>query len=368
MIHLVNNLIINAALIAFFVLISLFCYKQFSVELESANFLKKYLFVIILASIASYWVSINKISYHGFTFDFSIVLLLVAVYYGGKVYGMITWLILLMWQTVTLTPNELFILLWTWITYTITFSLILFSKHLLKDEFKTFPIIMICCLLLHFPLVFMGERNFVSFLENATLFSLCIILVGFTIHFLLYYVKQHYKQIRLHQELALTDSLTGLNNRRVLEECVAHFMNNHSSFTMMMIDIDHFKLINDQYGHDQGDKALAQISQLLHDYTPQNGVIGRYGGEEFMILLPEVNAQYIDHLAENIRESSAAKLYQINQEVFIHITLSIGVFSCTPSSHMSFSEVTKQADTALYEAKKRGRNQVCKAVYQLSSS
>jgi len=368
MIYLINDLVINVALISFFVLISLFCYKRLSIEIQPNHFVKKYLFVIILASIASYWVTLNGISFRGFTFDFSIVLLMIALYYGGTGYGLITCIALLTCQAIALTFNNEFSFLWIVITYTITFAIILLLKHFLKDEFKTFPIIIICCLLIHLPLVYISGQGAASFLKNAILFSFYIGLVGLSVHFMLYYVKQHYGQVRLHQELALTDSLTGLNNRRVLENRVDYFKVHKSSFTVMMIDIDHFKLVNDQYGHDQGDKILSQISELLDYYTPQNGIVGRYGGEEFMILLPETDAQYIDKLAEIVRESSASKLYQVHQEEFIQITLSIGIFSCDPSSSISFSEVIKEADATLYEAKRRGRNQVYKAVQTHSSA
>ncbi len=362
MMHLINDLVINVALISFFVLISLFCYKRLAIEIHPNQFSKKYLFVIILASIASYWVTINEVFFHGFVFDFSIVLLIIALYYGGTGYGLITWIALLICQTIALTFDNMYLILWMVITYTVTLASILLLRHLLKDEFKTFPIIMIICLLIHLPLVYIRGGDSASFFKNAVLFGFYIGLVGFTIHCMLYYVKQHYGRVRLHQELALTDSLTGLSNRRVLEERVEYYTNHQSSFTVMMIDIDYFKLVNDQFGHDQGDKVLSQISELLDYYTPRNGMVGRYGGEEFMILLPETNAQYIEKLAENIRESSASKVFRVRQEEFIQITLSIGIFSCEPSSSITFLEVTKQADIALYEAKRRGRNQVYKAV------
>ena len=368
MIHLVNDLIVNLALIALFVLLSLFCYKRLTIESHTTTFMKKYLFVIILALIACYWIIINEISFRGFTFDFSIVLLIIALYYGGTSYGIITWFILLMWQVVTLTNDEFFLFPWILITYTVILSIVLLLKHLLRDEFKTLPLIITCCLLIHLPLVYISENDMNSFVENAILFSFYIASVAVIIHSFLYYVKQHYGQVRLHQELALTDSLTGLHNRRALEDQVDYFMIAHPSFTVMMIDIDHFKFVNDKYGHDQGDKILSQISDLLGEHTPHNGIVGRYGGEEFMLLIPETHISYTDQLAEDIRVSCASTRFHIHQEEYIHVTLSIGISSCDSRTSVSFMEVTRSADAALYEAKHRGRNQVFKATQTHSSA
>ena len=362
MIYLANDLVVNLALITLFVLLSLFCYKHFTIEAPSTSFIKKYLFVTILALIACYWVTINEISFRGFTFDFSIVLLIIALYYGGTSYGIITWFILLMWQALTLTSDEFFLFPWILITYTVILSIVLLLKHLLRDEFMTLPLIITCCLLIHLPLVYISENDVHSFAENAILFSFYISLVAIIIHSFLYYVKQHYGQVRLHQELALTDSLTGLHNRRALEDQVDYFMIAHPSFTVMMIDIDHFKFVNDKYGHDQGDAILSQISDLLGEHTPQNGVVGRYGGEEFMLLLPETNVSYTIQLAEDIRASCASTRFPIQHEESIHITLSIGIASCESRTSVSFMEVTRSADAALYEAKRRGRNQVFKSI------
>ena len=361
MIHLLNDLVVNLALITLFVLISLFSYKRLTIESPSTSIIKKYLFVTILALIACYWVTIIDISFRGFTFDFSIVLLIIALYYGGTSYGIITWFILLMWQAITLTNDEFFLFPWILITYTFILSIVLLLKHLLRDEFKTLPLIITCCLLIHLPLVYISENDIKSFMKNAILFSFYIALVAVLIHSFLYYVKQHYGQVRLHQELALTDSLTGLHNRRALEDQGDYFMIAHPSFTVMMIDVDHFKLVNDKYGHDQGDAILSQISNLLGEHTPHNGVVGRYGGEEFMLLIPETNVSYVEQLAEDIRASCATTRFIIHHEEYIHVTLSIGISSCESQASISFMEVTKSADAALYEAKRRGRNQVFQA-------
>jgi diguanylate cyclase (GGDEF)-like protein len=119
-----------------------------------------------------------------------------------------------------------------------------------------------------------------------------------------------------------------------------------------MVDIDHFKSINDKHGHPVGDKVLQQVSIILHECVRVSDVVCRYGGEEFCILLPETNIQGGMHTAERIRSTIASKSIS-----GLHVTVSLGV-SSLESKPANPSELLSQADKALYEAKRRGRDRV----------
>lgn len=167
------------------------------------------------------------------------------------------------------------------------------------------------------------------------------------------------------QRIAITDELTGLFTRRFLfewmEKQVASVVRHQGYFSCLLVDIDFFKKINDTYGHGQGDLVLEQVAETLKASVRQSDIVGRYGGEEFLILLPETNLEEAFLLAEKIR---GAVEYSIKTPVQITASLGVGSCQCRGPEKSSYntSEVVaallEQADQALYRAKSGGRNRV----------
>ncbi len=164
----------------------------------------------------------------------------------------------------------------------------------------------------------------------------------------------------LAEELANKDELTGLNNRRAFFEQSNQVFKQARRFkhplSVLMMDIDHFKRINDNYGHAVGDKALKVISQFLHSMTREIDIVARMGGEEFAFVLPETGREEAVNLAERLRRKIESTIIVHNDKQF-HVTVSFGVFSCLTENETLDSMLTK-ADDALYIAKKKGRNQI----------
>ncbi|MFL0804277.1 MAG: GGDEF domain-containing protein [Agarilytica sp.] len=160
------------------------------------------------------------------------------------------------------------------------------------------------------------------------------------------------------EELAFTDDLTGLANRRSsLKQLVSEYHRHKrydNNLSIMVIDIDFFKQINDNYGHDQGDKTLKVIADLINNSCRSNDTAGRMGGEEFMVLLPETNLENAHRLAERLREQCAALTIHSDDNE-ITVTISIGV-SQANADDAHPKDMLKRADIALYTAKDRGRN------------
>lgn len=159
-----------------------------------------------------------------------------------------------------------------------------------------------------------------------------------------------------YEYLSVTDALTGLLNRRYLEERLTEEIqrsNRHGyPMSFMMIDVDNFKSYNDTFTHLEGDKALRLVGQCLKEILRGADVAARYGGEEFSILLPQTNSFEAESIAERIREKVALTRFPNRQ-----VTISIGIVSCS-SSVNSAQDLIWAADTALYEAKRRGKNNV----------
>lgn len=162
------------------------------------------------------------------------------------------------------------------------------------------------------------------------------------------------------RELATTDSLTGLfNRRRFMELCDREYSRSlryGRALSMFMMDIDHFKLVNDEHGHDVGDQVLRSISETAIMALRGADIIGRIGGEEFAVLLPETENGSALEVAERLRLSIERSSIETTAGS-LNITVSIGVSSMAPDI-TSVDKLLKRADVALYDAKQSGRNRV----------
>lgn len=163
--------------------------------------------------------------------------------------------------------------------------------------------------------------------------------------------------------LANTDQLTGLANRRVffekLEDEIRRGKRAQREFSMLLIDVDHFKRINDTYGHDIGDTVLREIGQIINSCLRDTDVIARLGGEEFGVFLPDTPLSGAYYVAERIRSAVAKQRFFAGEgKGLFTSTVSIGVADSSAEEQVSANRLYKVADTRLYIAKNTGRNQV----------
>ncbi|GAC1509398.1 MAG: hypothetical protein NVS1B3_11420 [Candidatus Dormibacteraceae bacterium] len=167
---------------------------------------------------------------------------------------------------------------------------------------------------------------------------------------------RHAQLFEAQEENALTDELTKLPNRRSLAQSFLKEMQrarrHQKAIAFMMIDIDHFKQVNDTYGHLNGDAVLSELAQILRTGARESDVCARYGGEEFAIILPETNEDGARKLAERIR----VKVTEAAFPSELKLTISVGVAATEEPA--LFTTLMERADQALYAAKQGGRNQV----------
>jgi diguanylate cyclase (GGDEF)-like protein len=171
--------------------------------------------------------------------------------------------------------------------------------------------------------------------------------------------------IRLQREYkrnAMVDALTGLYNRRWLEEALPRFVNrftrSQQSLALLMLDIDHFKRVNDEHGHPAGDAVLVALAHTLRAAVRPTDHLARYGGEEFAVILPETGPRAAYGVAERLR--SAVKLAAIrdaNGKLLPPVTISIGG-AVLPPSNGSVGQLMSAADANLYTSKQNGRDRV----------
>ncbi|GAB7527997.1 sensor domain-containing diguanylate cyclase [Pseudomonas sp. 3A(2025)] len=162
------------------------------------------------------------------------------------------------------------------------------------------------------------------------------------------------------QRLSSTDRLTGLSNRGHWEECLRHEYARHTRYgsevAMVMVDIDHFKRVNDTWGHQTGDKVIQVVAEAMRTHIRSADIAGRYGGEEFSVLLPDTNKAGAQIFAERLRKA-VEELHVDHDGQQIRCTISLGVADLSQPSK-DYKSLIEAADQALYQSKKNGRNQV----------
>ena len=157
------------------------------------------------------------------------------------------------------------------------------------------------------------------------------------------------------------DSLTGLFNRRAFEKKINEEFERskryHNPLSVLILDIDNFKMINDTYGHHGGDAALVRISDTFRERTRQSDFPSRYGGEEFVLILPETDQDNAVQVANKVHESIRACSFGTTTRPFV-LTVSIGVSSTSARFYSDWQELVKDADRALYLAKNSGKDRI----------
>ncbi|WP_342596362.1 GGDEF domain-containing protein [Salinicola lusitanus] len=163
---------------------------------------------------------------------------------------------------------------------------------------------------------------------------------------------------KLHQ-LASTDALTGLHNRRALWRAAVKRLrrDRNAPLSVLLIDIDHFKRINDEYGHPVGDQALCALARQLDELMQEDALLGRIGGEEFAVVLSGMSPEAVALMAERLRAAVADTPLVVNDAVTLSMTLSIGLTQRHEND--SLKSLMMRADRALYRAKAEGRNRCC---------
>lgn len=160
-------------------------------------------------------------------------------------------------------------------------------------------------------------------------------------------------------EMALSDPLTGLPNRRALDAWAAHQISaavrHEFSIWIVLADLDHFKKINDLYGHDIGDMVLKGFAEVLKVNTRQSNICGRLGGEEFLTIITHIERKNVEIAIERIRKQFEAMKFTSGGNDF-NVTASFGIAGLNGEKAISFHDLILRADAALYEAKDKGRN------------
>lgn len=197
------------------------------------------------------------------------------------------------------------------------------------------------------PLLFFGYIYEILFsfimivLINVKIFSIC---------------HERNKEAKNLQKILDTDALTGLYNKKFIYQSIAQCLSANKNFSVLFIDIDRFKKVNDSYGHEKGDEVIKKIASCLKYSVRTSDICSRFGGEEFIVLLEGIASDNAYLISERIRRRIDA-----DSNSLIHVTISIGVYNYDGET-ISVNQIITNADEAMYEAKRAGRN--CTVVYK----
>ncbi len=162
------------------------------------------------------------------------------------------------------------------------------------------------------------------------------------------------------EHAALTDALTGMQNRRYFDDALKEYLEEFKKIEkpvgLMVLDLDHFKMVNDTHGHDVGDEVLRRVAACLQEFTRYHDIVARLGGEEFAIVAPNMSMDILIKFAERIRRA-VSNLTIESGNVSLKVTISVGL--AVWDGREGPDDFYRRADKLLYQAKRQGRNRVC---------
>lgn len=246
----------------------------------------------------------------------------------------------------------------------VTVGLVLFPRVIVYSAFIPATLYLTGCMLLSYldiipysPVFHIHSYYFNNgFWLISMAFFIVPILITCLVLFEILLSQWRYRE-RLIKQLSQMDPLTNLFNRRRINQCLDQIVQEHEeNYALVLLDLDHFKYINDDYGHHKGDETLVRVAEALNLHLRDSDVVGRFGGEEFILILHKSNLEQAKQAAERCRLAiQALEIYSDEGEP-IHVTASFGIAISRPE--LRPQQLLSQADKALYDAKNSGRNLV----------
>ncbi|TKH45771.1 GGDEF domain-containing protein [Paenibacillus terrae] len=350
-----KELINNFALLTSFLFFGNLLLRKYERYLEKHIFLYRIMNGFMLGLFGILLMMTGLIS-GNFVVDLRQLAIIISVYMGGPISGLLTTLIISLyriylnggWTDISLTATANSIL-------TLAISLAFIREQNLKFGKWMLAVLgaVVVSLLATFYLIEHPNP------ESTILFATITMLGGLFTYFMVSHIKKTERAIHLLKEAANRDHLTGLYSPRafdaLFEEVFHTSKTTKQPFGIVMLDIDHFKNINDTYGHLNGDTVLNQLGNLLNRESTRRTYPSRKGGEEFAILIGDCDSQKAASFAEKIRKAVENGPFQLNDGTILPLTVSIGAGSFPT---IAADKLLEKVDDALYEAKRSGRNRV----------
>ncbi|WP_079480331.1 GGDEF domain-containing protein [Halobacillus salinus] len=315
----------------------------------------------MLAGILSNVLMLYSMHFDETIVDLRHIPLILVAYYGGSLPAVIAMVLITLGRfSIGLNSSSLLALV---LIVFITVTTLLITKWRIHKQWKVFFILTASNIIFTVLICYLLPTNNTLFVLLPSFWTISYI-AGFVSFFVVEYVRRNQKLLDRFKAEASTDGLTGLHNVRKFDqafnEASSQAKQNKEMLSLLFIDIDHFKNVNDTYGHKEGDQVLIQLSDILRNTVRSFDIVSRNGGEEFTVILLDCSTERGVQISERIREKVEAHAFLLSSGDFIRVTVSIGL-ACYHETTKTPPVLLKDADDALYEAKKTGRNKVCVA-------
>lgn len=354
-----KGLFINAAILVSFLSISGQCFRENELSYK-AHIKFKILAGVFAGFVGSILMFFSVQVSETFILDFRQLAVIVVSFYGGLAASIISSIIIGLFRLAYfgLNPTS-FVAAGTIIIVAVGCGLI--SKTHLEGK-KKWILMNIYCLLISLEVCYLLLKEIDVLVNTFTSYALGVCILSFIVYYYSHYISASNRLFRHLKEESNMDFLTGLNNvrsfDRLFNNAVMAAEQNQESISLLMIDIDFFKKINDTFGHPSGDSVLKDIAQLILEGLRSEDIVSRNGGEEFSAILTNCQAEKAFFTARAINKAIEAHTFKLSDGKEIHVTVSIGV-STYPDFCNKSDKLIEQADAALYKAKISGRNMVC---------
>ncbi|PLT33618.1 diguanylate cyclase [Bacillus sp. V5-8f] len=296
----------------------------------------------------------------GLLIDLRIIPIMIAAYVGGSIStftatGIIIVSRLLLYPISFSSLNNIYVLGMSALAFTVIGN----SRLSGEKKWVFMPLSFIMILASTFHLVIPNlKTEIIIFIQYAG----AIALASFAAYIIKSYLRRNDVNYEMLKKASQKDHLTGLNNVRSFDQKIdamySYAKEKENELSLLVIDIDHFKQINDTFGHPAGDKVIRKVAQILLLSCRSIDFVSRNGGEEFSIIMPDCDANSSQAIAERIRKAVEKSTFRINENAELHVTVSIGWATTMQSGINSVTTLITKADQGLYNAKQRGRNRV----------
>ncbi|MGN7296525.1 GGDEF domain-containing protein [Ferdinandcohnia sp. SAFN-114] len=342
--------------------IILFLYMCISLLVSNRKSIHKYLFsasILILTATCVIFLFYLPIRFEGYQFDLRLVPLVVFSLLLGWKHAIPILIITVSWRLgmggVGAMPGVVF-----GMVLPVLLALLFHRKdRVMPKPYTLFILIIASWLISDVPIIFLVPNGLEIFSEIHLVRIIALQVSAFILYFFINLLNQEIELKRKLRFYAERDPLTGLYNMRYFESRVKKVSNQRKKY-IVMIDIDHFKKVNDTFGHLNGDSVLKNVAQTLYKIVhPYKSILGRYGGEEFILLLEAESKEKLMNIVSDIRSGIESTPFWADNKK-LSITVSIGVTELKDPDHLY--QAIEKADNSLYASKQNGRNQINYAI------